>query len=223
MTEREALLAAILATPEDDLPRLVYADWCDEHGEGERAEFIRTRSPKIPSRYFLTKYGRFILNEVRPYLAGIVPKSWSLWLRRDPEFYPTFDNKKVLESWWASCGECHFSASGKPFVVAFRHGFVDAVAMDLRQMAKTLPALCRAVPITRACVIGHFFGGSWYIEPSPVFVIRQGWDPIPAGVWDRLTPPNFERYGHNHKLYPNAASLHEDLGRSFLAWAKSQQ
>lgn len=35
------LLAAIRATPEDDLPRLVAADWLDEHREGERAELIR--------------------------------------------------------------------------------------------------------------------------------------------------------------------------------------
>ena len=41
MTERDALLAAIHAAPEDDAPRLVYADWLEEHGEVERAEFIR--------------------------------------------------------------------------------------------------------------------------------------------------------------------------------------
>jgi uncharacterized protein (TIGR02996 family) len=31
MTERESLLAAICASPEDDTPRLVFADWLDEH------------------------------------------------------------------------------------------------------------------------------------------------------------------------------------------------
>lgn len=34
-------LNAILAAPDDDAPRLVYADFLDERGEGERAEFIR--------------------------------------------------------------------------------------------------------------------------------------------------------------------------------------
>jgi uncharacterized protein (TIGR02996 family) len=38
---REALTAAVLADPDDDLPRLVFADWCDENGEPERAEFVR--------------------------------------------------------------------------------------------------------------------------------------------------------------------------------------
>jgi uncharacterized protein (TIGR02996 family) len=34
-------LRAIAAAPEDDVHRLVYADWLDEHGEPERAELIR--------------------------------------------------------------------------------------------------------------------------------------------------------------------------------------
>jgi uncharacterized protein (TIGR02996 family) len=40
-TAHDAFLEAICAAPEDDTPRLVYADWLEEHGEGERAEFIR--------------------------------------------------------------------------------------------------------------------------------------------------------------------------------------
>jgi uncharacterized protein (TIGR02996 family) len=41
MAAGEALLQAILAAPKDDAPRLVYADWLEEHGDAERAEFIR--------------------------------------------------------------------------------------------------------------------------------------------------------------------------------------
>ena len=37
----ELLLKAVCAAPDDDLPRLVAADWLDEHAEPERAEFIR--------------------------------------------------------------------------------------------------------------------------------------------------------------------------------------
>jgi uncharacterized protein (TIGR02996 family) len=37
----EAFLHDILEHPDDDGPRLVYADWLDENGESERAEFIR--------------------------------------------------------------------------------------------------------------------------------------------------------------------------------------
>ena len=41
MTDRDALLRAICDNPEDDAPRLIYADWLDEHGDPRQAEFIR--------------------------------------------------------------------------------------------------------------------------------------------------------------------------------------
>jgi uncharacterized protein (TIGR02996 family) len=39
----DAFLRAILDNPDDDLPRLIYADWLDEHGDAARAEFIRVQ------------------------------------------------------------------------------------------------------------------------------------------------------------------------------------
>jgi uncharacterized protein (TIGR02996 family) len=39
--EYRALLASVLAAPADDAPRLVLADWFEDNGEGERAEWIR--------------------------------------------------------------------------------------------------------------------------------------------------------------------------------------
>lgn len=41
MTEREVLIAVIANSPKEDAPRLIYADWLDEHGQSERAAFIR--------------------------------------------------------------------------------------------------------------------------------------------------------------------------------------
>src|SRR5436305_326439 len=38
-----ALLAAVCAHPDDDTPRLVYADWLEEQGKPERAELIRVQ------------------------------------------------------------------------------------------------------------------------------------------------------------------------------------
>jgi len=39
--DEEALLAAIDATPLDDAPRLIYADWLQERGEEARADYLR--------------------------------------------------------------------------------------------------------------------------------------------------------------------------------------
>ena len=41
MTDRDALLAAILAHPDEDTPRLMFADWLKDNGEADRGEFVR--------------------------------------------------------------------------------------------------------------------------------------------------------------------------------------
>jgi uncharacterized protein (TIGR02996 family) len=43
MSDRAALLAAICEHPDEEVPRLVYADWLDENGGSKRAAFIRAR------------------------------------------------------------------------------------------------------------------------------------------------------------------------------------
>jgi uncharacterized protein (TIGR02996 family) len=43
MTEREAFVRQVCERPEDDTPRLVFADWLTEHGEGDYGEFIRVQ------------------------------------------------------------------------------------------------------------------------------------------------------------------------------------
>ena len=52
MSEQEDLYRAVLANPEDDAPRLIYADWLDEHGDPARAEFVRVQCAldRIPPR-----------------------------------------------------------------------------------------------------------------------------------------------------------------------------
>src|SRR5436305_698754 len=56
MPSNPALLAAVLEAPDDDAPRLVYADWLDEHGDPGRGEYIRdqverTRLPEDGPRW----------------------------------------------------------------------------------------------------------------------------------------------------------------------------
>ncbi len=43
MPTAEAFLEAIIANPDDDAPRLMYADWLEEQGDAARAEFIRVQ------------------------------------------------------------------------------------------------------------------------------------------------------------------------------------
>jgi uncharacterized protein (TIGR02996 family) len=43
MSDHQTFFQAIQDRPDDDAPRLVFADWLEERGEVERAEFIRTQ------------------------------------------------------------------------------------------------------------------------------------------------------------------------------------
>src|SRR5690349_17646550 len=46
----EAFLEDIAAHPDDDAPRLIFADWLDDHGDADRAEFVRLQcwSQQLP-------------------------------------------------------------------------------------------------------------------------------------------------------------------------------
>src|SRR3954452_23480399 len=48
MSDAAPFLAAVRAHPDDDAPRLVYADWLDERGDADRAEFIRVQCELAP-------------------------------------------------------------------------------------------------------------------------------------------------------------------------------
>ena len=77
MSHHDAFLAAIIARPEDDLPRLVYADYLDETGDPDRAEFIRVqcelarRGASDPARACLQDRSEQLLRANRP--QWIVP------------------------------------------------------------------------------------------------------------------------------------------------------
>jgi uncharacterized protein (TIGR02996 family) len=75
MSER-AFLDAIIAEPDEDLHRLVFADWLDENGQGDRAEFIRVQidldrlppaSPRVPD--LRVREGELLLAHERRWLG----------------------------------------------------------------------------------------------------------------------------------------------------------
>ena len=65
--EREAFLNAIFDAPEDDLPRLVFADWLDERGESDWAELIRCQCERLLTRGHDRE--RALVNQIYPNAA----------------------------------------------------------------------------------------------------------------------------------------------------------
>ena len=126
----DALLCSVLAHPEDDLPRLVYADYLEETGDAvqiKRAEFIRVQCELARS-------------EPRP--AGSLTES-ILALRTRERILQS----EYREAWLAPLrrrGEPLFSPSCHGH---FRRGFVEIVWMPARQFLWKAELLFDRAPV----------------------------------------------------------------------------
>ena len=119
MTERDASQPAVCDNPAEDTPRLVFADWRDENGEPERAEFIRLQIglSKLPG------------GEQRQ-------KTWS----REKELL-----KVHAEEWAEPLAEFASDFFGEPF--EFRRGFVEMIGMDDKVFIDSAADLFARAPV----------------------------------------------------------------------------
>lgn len=110
----QGFLEHILAHPEDDAPRLVFADWLEEHGDGDRAEFIRVqiaraRLPGWDARQVpLRLRERALLQQCRlkwqrklPYIGGMTWRDYRRGFRATADFSDFSELKKNAGICWA--------------------------------------------------------------------------------------------------------------------------
>ena len=134
MSDREALLAAIRANPDDDLPRLVYADWLDEnadslppmerHSAGDRAAFIRLQVEAARAEPYGPAFraAHDAANRLRALLA-LTPTDGGLWaLLADVEarrigFSPRIVNYLDMSR---TTGRLEFQAMARRISLGFR-------------------------------------------------------------------------------------------------------
>ncbi|MDY3562002.1 TIGR02996 domain-containing protein [Gemmata sp. JC673] len=94
MSEEAALLRAIYAEPDDDTPRLVYADWLDENGQPGRAEFVRTQI-ELANRNDHTSDEYQKLNERANLL---LEEHWGQWTEQFTAFSDAIRDERVAIS-----------------------------------------------------------------------------------------------------------------------------
>lgn len=124
MADRKQWIEAIRAAPDDDEPRLVFADWLEEHGshtDVARAEFIRTQIE-------------------RANLPAEDPRQSELECRE----------LRLL----AEYGSEWFPAGYFPERVRFRRGFVEAVELDTARFAVEAAQLFAVEPIRDVTLTG---------------------------------------------------------------------
>jgi len=107
VNEQAELLHAICDDPDDDVVRLVYADWLEEHQQAERAEFIRLQirlhqmSPNDPEREALREHESALLDQ---YGKGFLAE-FPIWARNEVVFERGFVVELVLNAghWFEQC------------------------------------------------------------------------------------------------------------------------
>ncbi len=130
-TDGELLLRAILDNPAEDTPRLVYADWLDENGQGARAAFIRAQvagGTAQPPR----ELGRAIMGDLRDWTYSPV--------------LPAEGQAEPLHAWMTNLSR--FCPLGVIWAV-FRRGFVSQVICAAADWMSRADELAAAHPIER--------------------------------------------------------------------------
>jgi uncharacterized protein (TIGR02996 family) len=142
--ELRALIERARANPRDDLPKLILADWYDEHGEPKRAELIRVRLA-LDDLHRTSECGRDPpVTCSRPWPAY----GW-MYLRSKPLCAPC-ERMTVLIAREIEL-EKHFDGLRTPAGTASspreKKGFVDAVADGFRFILGAHAAISPAGPL----------------------------------------------------------------------------
>jgi uncharacterized protein (TIGR02996 family) len=133
VNEERAFRAAIAAHPDDDAPRLAFADWLDEHDRPAEAELVRVQIELEPLR---EDYGDARADALRE--------------REEVLLRPLRDRES---QWLADLGCCRFGAD-----VEYRRGFVDALKLPARWFVAHGAALRQRYPLLRKLVVFRLNG-----------------------------------------------------------------
>lgn len=134
MTHEEAFIQAIRETPNDDAPRLIYADWLEEHGQGDRAEFIRVQC-RIAQTFEEESEQAALLARTE----SLLREHWDEWVGR---------LRAIVGPWRDRYGEGwmreQFHSDG---LHRFQRGFVDVLALEAEDFLRHTDRLKRLSPL----------------------------------------------------------------------------
>lgn len=208
LSDRAAILRAVIDDPADDLARLAFADWCEEGGELERAEFIRVQ-----------------IEAETP--IGILPTGEVIRVRdvKGPRQAALLERESLL----LNVVRHHWLPLYTPDVdFVWCRGFVESVRLPLAAWLKHSHRLVREHPLARVEVTDH--------EPmmhgdvlTPKGQTMFGWlraaggesEAITESVWLLLAGGqtfNSRRW----KFYPTRNDALDALSDALLRFAKRQ-
>jgi uncharacterized protein (TIGR02996 family) len=173
MSDQLALLAAIRDNPEDDTIRLVYADWLEEYGQANRAEFI-------PVQIELTR----------------LPQWWcspDLHTRRQELYLHERELIQAHGRAWVD-GVRVQELLISPCTVTFRRGFPEQGYFDIGYLRASAAGVLTHPLLRDLCITGiddntlaELLTFPWLAELRGLAPCRgNAWYDLPAQDWNRL-------------------------------------
>ncbi len=196
-TSAADLLAAIIAEPDCDDLRLVYADFCEEEGDEARAEFIRVQCElaRLPEpEPCETEEG-----ETQCGNLDCAYRRRETLRRREQELLPAIE-----VPWAVLCPTTGGNTSIGDPPWTFRRGFVEAITLSAESWLTHAGDLCAAIPLCEVTLTSMWPGGVlWYdsdhvkLAGLPAMLERRRRDERPpytetmldllAAQWPRIT------------------------------------
>jgi uncharacterized protein (TIGR02996 family) len=154
VTDRAAMLAGILAAPDDDAPRLIYADWLTENGEADRGEFIRVqcelarldggdRCPVCHWPYKSDRHGGCTPGDCS-FRPDDRAAEYAGWKQRQTAYHDLRRRGLELADAWTHIWTQGISAS----LIVFRRGFLHTLAMRADNWVASADAILAAHPVS---------------------------------------------------------------------------
>lgn len=221
----EQLLAAICAEPNDDGLRLIYADWLDDTGDADRAEFIRVQLQLAT----LAGMGRAPEPE---WIDPLVSRELELWVHSPEWFAPLKDVLRLVQ-----IGDDHpdemtvlnFSIDGGTYAVV-RRGFASEFHVPADWWAGHGEAVVRSHPVERVKFTDRRphqgVGGSdrwfWYDDRRAESALTFGSPYIPEAILDVMIKRSGARldYRNSWSNLTSAEMAWDVLSDACLKWAR---
>jgi uncharacterized protein (TIGR02996 family) len=142
-----ALLRAVLDRPADDVPRLVLADWWDERGEPDRAEFVRVQAE-------LAKMGDDG-GPVAHDIDGRCGCELCALRRRERDLLLVLAESLQPAPGWCVVTPAGYAAPDWPAWAVARRGFVDEVTCAAAAWLAHGDEVCASHPVSKVTLTDH--------------------------------------------------------------------
>lgn len=229
MNEGSVLLQDIRANPDDDGLRLIYADWLDDQGQAERAEFIRVQIELASRDRWVTVDGLVRYTRAP---ASFMSNEYVRLVEREAALF----NWKNLDMWgfhdWErnTVSRNEFEAFSADVCIVLTHrGFPCKVKCLMQNWLDHGKAIYAAHPIERVEITdreprastarpGEFLWDDFGNHPPDSSCLP---DDLPAVIWRLLTGGRVKRevLSHWHR-YSSKKEATDALSRACLAYAK---